>query len=470
VPLLAFDCDTYSNPLQVLKYQGASQYSIRELDLDTGDYTLISTFDLNMHINAVAMYGGRGTLYAAFGEFGGLLCNFDLENRVCFSEKLKVAANAGAIIANDYYYAKSPGATSGTMLYWVESIEVTAPIFHEGAFTFSTSLFEDAVLDFAPIHDDGETYVDDGDSSARYLVGLGWSFETVIIRVAATGEPTGYAVFESNVEWAARTASTDSTLGFGAAYTYNTDSGQKALMSANAGFGLFEVLFPIAVAESCWNSGSDTADHKLCTSDTPTVLWRFESLSTSSNDGMNCPDAAFTTSGATASAKAAAKTAEAIEVDPAAQSDAADGAPTRAPTADPAASGAKRQAQGPSATVVASAVIAAVVAAALAAFAYRAYAARSAGGAAAAYGAAPAKSAAQPLGGAAFDAAMLDDAPPSYVPPRPHGTFAAATNTAPSDVVLHDASPAAPPPKFPDRPRRAPKAVPPTYVSPSRYV
>jgi len=48
------------------------------------------------------------------------------------------------------------------------------------------------------------------------------------------------------------------------------------------------VRFPITVDGSCWNSGTATAGHALCTSDTPTVLWRYLSLSTSSNDGMYC--------------------------------------------------------------------------------------------------------------------------------------------------------------------------------------
>ncbi|KAJ1448431.1 hypothetical protein M885DRAFT_590892 [Pelagophyceae sp. CCMP2097] len=179
--LLTFDCATYANPLQVLLAQGAAQYSIRELDLKTGTYTLLATFpDKNVHINAVAMYTD-GTSFYAFGEIGGAFCNFDLSNRVCFSEKLKVAANSGAIIGNDYYYAKSAGNENSKnveKLYWVSGIETKTPTFHDGAFTFSKTLFKNAVLDFAPIIDDGNTYINDGDSTARYLVGLGWNYET----------------------------------------------------------------------------------------------------------------------------------------------------------------------------------------------------------------------------------------------------------------------------------------------------
>jgi hypothetical protein len=170
-------------------------------------------------------------------------------------------------------------------LFWVESIEKTVPVFHDGAFTFSKMLFKETVLDFAPITNDGATYIDDNDSTAHYLVGLGFEFETVIIRVAANGEPNGYAVFESNVDWNGQTLSTGSTLGFGAAYTYNTATGQKSLFASNAGFGLFEVVFPIKVDESCWNSGAETAGHALCESDKPTVVWRYLSLATKSNDG-----------------------------------------------------------------------------------------------------------------------------------------------------------------------------------------
>jgi hypothetical protein len=292
VPLLAFDCDIYSKPLQVSSSGGAAQYSIRELNLVTGVYAVIATFDQNVNINAVAMYSGAGTLYAAFGAFDGKqLCNFDLDkNRVCFAEELEVQANAGAIIGNDYYYASSPGAPKGSKLYWVENIEETTPTFHESAFSFKTSLFTEAVLDFAPISDVGNAYITgkDNDPTAKYLVGLTKRFQTVIIRVAADGAPNGYAVFESTVKWPAGREETQESIktgGFGAAFTYNTATGQKALFASNAGSGLFEVLFPIDVVAGCWNSAINTATHKPCTTSKPDVIWRYESLQTKNNDG-----------------------------------------------------------------------------------------------------------------------------------------------------------------------------------------
>jgi hypothetical protein len=302
VPLLAFDCVKYLKPLVVAKYDGSAQYSIREINVDTGSYVSIAnvTFaDENEKINAVAMYGGSGALYAAFGAFSAplppdavdnKLCNFDLENRACFAEKLKVFPNAGAIFGNDYYYAASlGGSATGSKMYWVENIDVTTPpVFHgSGDLSFKTGLFTGPVLDFAPITDDTNVYIKDKDSTTKYtkyLVGLTGGFRIVIIRVAANGAPNGYAVFASTVDWAGQ-PQTDITEGFGSAFTYNTATGPKALFASNDGVGLFEVVFPIIVRGACWNSGTVTANHKPCTTTTPTVIWRAKSVQSVSNDG-----------------------------------------------------------------------------------------------------------------------------------------------------------------------------------------
>ena len=53
---------------------------------------------------------------------------------------------------------------------------------------------------------------------------------------------------------------------------------------------MFELQTPISVPDDCWNTGTNTDDHKEC-KDAPkaTLTWMGASAVTNYNDGMNCP-------------------------------------------------------------------------------------------------------------------------------------------------------------------------------------
>ena len=60
------------------------EYTVRELNVDTGEYDLVYEIDyFDGHINAVAMLDGGDYGYYALGAFGGYLCRFDDEGKIC---------------------------------------------------------------------------------------------------------------------------------------------------------------------------------------------------------------------------------------------------------------------------------------------------------------------------------------------------------------------------------------------------
>ena len=65
---------------------------------------------------------------------------------------------------------------------------------------------------------------------------------------------------------------------------------QRFFFTSNEGFGMFELQTPISVPDDCWNTGTNTDDHKEC-KDAPaaTLTWMGASAVTNYNDGMNCP-------------------------------------------------------------------------------------------------------------------------------------------------------------------------------------
>ena len=121
-----FDCDVNVNPIQVLRYDDADLYSVRELDTDTGDYELIFTIDwcVDCHINAAAMTAIDGAYYS-FASFDGFLCRFDSETNICFDTPLEYAQpNVGAIIGSDYFYSRNLGADAGASVCFNNKLRV----------------------------------------------------------------------------------------------------------------------------------------------------------------------------------------------------------------------------------------------------------------------------------------------------------------------------------------------------------
>merc|ERR1712072_229579 len=78
--------------------------------------------------------------------------------------------------------------------------------------------------------------------------------------------------------------------GYGAGYSFLGPTEQRFFFTSNKGFGMFELQMPISVPDDCWNTGTNTDDHKEC-KDAPaaTLTWMGASAVTNYNDGLNCP-------------------------------------------------------------------------------------------------------------------------------------------------------------------------------------
>ncbi|KAH8079152.1 DNA binding protein [Aureococcus anophagefferens] len=305
------DADAEPEPIQVLKYDGADAYTVRELDIDTGVYSEVEDLSwFDGHINAAAIFTGGdptdlGSSNYAMASFGGYLCRFDASSKVCFDTPLEYESpNVGAIVGTNYYYAKNVGRDGGEGFYYVGEINGDAPFFYEDAtFGVSEDLYTGAVLDVAAVEEhDGDTKVIDGEGGRGYLVGLGGAYELLVVRLGEeTGEPEAYAVLESSVDWGDDLEFyDDGETSFGAAYAYldivGSEYATRAFFSSNTGAGMFELEFPIYVPKTCWNEGFSYDDHEVC-SNTVSLAYVGPSEATSSNDGMNCPISLDLTSG-----------------------------------------------------------------------------------------------------------------------------------------------------------------------------
>ncbi len=62
----------------------------------------------------------------------------------------------------------------------------------------------------------------------------------------------------------------------------------ETFFASNEGWGIFELHWPLAVPEECWNTGFETDAHVVCASTANLTRWH-DSEESSSNDGMNCP-------------------------------------------------------------------------------------------------------------------------------------------------------------------------------------
>ena len=287
------DCDALSGvPLQVLMYGNNDAYTLRKLDQGEWEKLFkIKWFD--GHINAAAVFeDDDGDVYF-FASFGGYLCRFDEDQKVCFDGQLKYSSpNAGVIVGATFYYSKNLGRDGGETIHFVTDIGSDSPTqVTSDKVAFSSSLFEGAVLDFAAVDEaDGVSYVEDGDDDLAYLLGLGADFEVVVIRLDNDGHPDAYAVLESVVEWGA--GEEGASGGFGAAYMFKSDGDDavtSVFFSSNGGKGTFQLDLGFGVDDDCWNEGTDVSGHTTCTTSQPIVRYEAASDESSSNDGLNCP-------------------------------------------------------------------------------------------------------------------------------------------------------------------------------------
>ena len=133
--------------------------------------------------------------------------------------------------------------------------------------------------------------MDDDEAEGLYLFGLGEQHEVLIVKIVDK-MPQAYAVVDSVIDWRSKEdddePSDDS--GYGAGYSFVGPTEQRFFFTSNEGFGMFELQTPISVPDDCWNTGTNTDDHKEC-KDAPaaTLTWMGASAVTNYNDGMNCP-------------------------------------------------------------------------------------------------------------------------------------------------------------------------------------
>lgn len=311
IPVAAFDCASFELPLQVLRYEDADEYTVREYNFDTGGYDLLYTLDyFDGHVNAAAMFAlttGENTAYFTIAAFDGYLCWFDEAGKYCDDDPLVYSKpNAAAILGDAYYYSKSPGDDDGESIYFVTGIVSGRGHVDDALFGVSNALFAGAVLDFVGLDEDDEaiygvsnTYIDDSTENGLYLVGLGEQFELVVIRVDVDSlYPDAYAVIPTTVDWDGADEESGDT-GFGAAYLYHAyeDEAQGAFykhrlfFSANQGYGIFELETPVTIPDDCWNTGFDTSSHSVCDDSSATIVRLNDVVVTNYNDGMNCPEA-----------------------------------------------------------------------------------------------------------------------------------------------------------------------------------
>ena len=182
------------------------QYSVRELDLATGEYKLIYTIDyFDEHTNGVGMFETDDGDFYPFGAFGGYLCRFDDAGKVCYDDERKFGVrcvirprckkkkgdtttsgvcvsvcrahtrfsrreregarektgenarrlsyskpNVGTVVKTNYIYGQDLGSDEKGRLYVVEDIHTDDPTFSTTSnFFVSPDLFEDTILDLA---------------------------------------------------------------------------------------------------------------------------------------------------------------------------------------------------------------------------------------------------------------------------------------------------------------------------------
>ena len=334
-----FDCENHPAPLQVLKPKDdagndLAHYELRELDLATGAYDTIfkldyladhEYFDDDAFVNGAAMLDAGASGSFVVVAIDCRLCRVDgpSEGRAagraqCHDEVLSRmpdaeadrpwCATVGATVGTTYYYGDRVG--DGGSLYYVENVHTDdAAVFHDAYALpdLGGGLLSSDVADVAALQEGGaDDLVVDG-VAGTYLVGLDKRGNVLVVRVDTDdrgngGAPVAYAVVRADVDWNGR-APTDIGA-FGSAYAYYDRGGARrlddlraapaapgarAFFTANKGAGIFELALPLAIPEECWMDATPAA--AAACDERATLTYRAPSVSTSKNDGLNCPDA-----------------------------------------------------------------------------------------------------------------------------------------------------------------------------------
>ena len=194
------------------------------------------------------------------------------------------------MVGSDYYYTKSLGDAK-TTVFLVKDVDTKSPVFSTStAVVFSSTLWYAGLVDITGVVEGGREVFDDGDDSATYLVGLETgATKLVVIRIDATTRlPDRYAVLRANLNWQETTPITGKSL-FGSAFSYPISGKWRVFFASNDGWGLFELMLPLTVPSSCFNTGTDSSTHTICKEKNATLVWRSNSDSSANNDGLNCP-------------------------------------------------------------------------------------------------------------------------------------------------------------------------------------
>merc|ERR1712167_47035 len=105
----------------------------------------------------------------AIGSFGGNLSWFSKKKRINIGSLVYDTPNAGTVIGDDYYYARSPGKDEKNCgIYFVEDIAGEPRFETTSNLCISKSVYRGSVLDFVAANEDdadrygtSSTYVDD---------------------------------------------------------------------------------------------------------------------------------------------------------------------------------------------------------------------------------------------------------------------------------------------------------------------
>ena len=205
-----WDCAEHNWPLQILKEEGASSYSLEELDTTTGLYNKL--YDMPgdpSHVNAAAMHIGAQeiydddfpTVYTMMAAIDGHFCRFDSNTSICFETALEEKKpNSGAILSNTYFYGKSIGKYGGERFYYVEDINTDTSKFHDDyKFKVSSNLFAGQILDVSAALEIGARSSRTARRGCSTSLGMGGNYEVFVVRIGPTGEPEAYAVVPSDV-------------------------------------------------------------------------------------------------------------------------------------------------------------------------------------------------------------------------------------------------------------------------------
>jgi hypothetical protein len=257
-----FDCSAYPALIQVIRADGVG-VDVKQLDLDSGGYSLIYSIPFNRTapvfemLNAVGLHPVDRVAYGLmkFADGTSYLVRFD-DRDVAFLAKVPHSPAGTVDDDGSFLWATSDG------LYRIEDVESLPGFGNRGAAT-DLSAISPMIGVAADTWDLAAVQVDLGDGEAPYAMGFTGGRQLRIYRY--DNSPGSWLL-------AATTADGSNSAiplsGFGAAWSHE----DEVYFAANSGHGVYEVLIP-------------TID---LTAGTVTVRRVANSAKTAKNDGTNC--------------------------------------------------------------------------------------------------------------------------------------------------------------------------------------